>query len=105
MHNLDSWLCSWMVCVGDMERNRKVIREQKSNPLGSFLRPPSLAGWSSPLWAEWVEHPHPAAPRLTPPCLVLVLHSAGHVVNVYLFSISPLSILSCLFPGLFHDDG
>ncbi|EPQ14735.1 Dual oxidase 1 [Myotis brandtii] len=34
-----------------------------------------------------------------------VLHSAGHVVNVYLFSISPLSILSCLFPGLFHDDG
>ncbi|KAM8780804.1 dual oxidase 1 isoform 1-T2 [Rhynchonycteris naso] len=33
------------------------------------------------------------------------LHSAGHVVNVYLFSISPLSILSCLFPGLFYDDG
>ncbi|EDL80031.1 rCG26886, isoform CRA_a [Rattus norvegicus] len=35
----------------------------------------------------------------------LVLHSAGHVVNVYLFSISPLSVLSCLFPDLFHDDG
>ncbi|XP_047622415.1 dual oxidase 1 isoform X2 [Phacochoerus africanus] len=33
------------------------------------------------------------------------LHSAGHVVNVYLFSISPLSVLSCLFPGLFHDNG
>ncbi|PNI75089.1 DUOX1 isoform 5 [Pan troglodytes] len=33
------------------------------------------------------------------------LHSVGHVVNVYLFSISPLSVLSCLFPGLFHDDG
>ncbi|KAF4017493.1 hypothetical protein G4228_008987 [Cervus hanglu yarkandensis] len=30
---------------------------------------------------------------------------AGHVVNVYLFSISPLSVLSCLFPGLFHDNG
>ncbi|XP_054572254.1 dual oxidase 1 [Eptesicus fuscus] len=37
--------------------------------------------------------------------VLTVLHSAGHVVNVYLFSISPLSILSCLFPGLFHDDG
>ncbi|TKC33554.1 hypothetical protein EI555_021218 [Monodon monoceros] len=29
----------------------------------------------------------------------------GRVVNVYLFSISPLSILSCLLPGLFHDNG
>ncbi|XP_059558432.1 dual oxidase 1 isoform X1 [Myotis daubentonii] len=37
--------------------------------------------------------------------VLTVLHSAGHVVNVYLFSVSPLSILSCLFPGLFHDDG
>ncbi|XP_057577987.1 dual oxidase 1 isoform X2 [Hippopotamus amphibius kiboko] len=37
--------------------------------------------------------------------VLTVLHSAGHVVNVYLFSISPLSILSCLFPGLFHDNG
>ncbi|XP_066199658.1 dual oxidase 1 isoform X2 [Saccopteryx leptura] len=37
--------------------------------------------------------------------VLTVLHSAGHVVNVYLFSISPLSVLSCLFPGLFHDDG
>uniref|UniRef100_U3DM51 NAD(P)H oxidase (H2O2-forming) n=1 Tax=Callithrix jacchus TaxID=9483 RepID=U3DM51_CALJA len=37
--------------------------------------------------------------------VLTVLHSVGHVVNVYLFSISPLSILSCLFPGLFHDDG
>ncbi|XP_069316658.1 dual oxidase 1 [Eulemur rufifrons] len=37
--------------------------------------------------------------------VLTVLHSAGHVVNVFLFSISPLSVLSCLFPGLFHDDG
>ncbi|PNJ15576.1 DUOX1 isoform 2 [Pongo abelii] len=37
--------------------------------------------------------------------VLTVLHSVGHVVNVYLFSISPLSVLSCLFPGLFHDDG
>nr|Q8CIY2.1 RecName: Full=Dual oxidase 1; Flags: Precursor [Rattus norvegicus]AAN33120.1 dual oxidase 1 [Rattus norvegicus] len=37
--------------------------------------------------------------------ILTVLHSAGHVVNVYLFSISPLSVLSCLFPDLFHDDG
>ncbi|XP_075386791.1 dual oxidase 1 [Tenrec ecaudatus] len=37
--------------------------------------------------------------------ILAVLHSAGHVVNVYLFSISPLSVLSCLFPGLFRDDG
>uniref|UniRef100_H0V9S6 NAD(P)H oxidase (H2O2-forming) n=1 Tax=Cavia porcellus TaxID=10141 RepID=H0V9S6_CAVPO len=37
--------------------------------------------------------------------VLTVLHSAGHVVNVYLFSISPLSVLSCLFPGLFQDNG
>ncbi|XP_006831758.1 PREDICTED: dual oxidase 1 [Chrysochloris asiatica] len=37
--------------------------------------------------------------------ILTVLHSAGHVVNVYLFSISPLSVLSCLFPGFFHNDG
>ncbi|XP_070093396.1 dual oxidase 1 isoform X2 [Equus caballus] len=37
--------------------------------------------------------------------VLTVLHSAGHVVNVYLFSISPLSVLSCLFPGLFHNNG
>uniref|UniRef100_A0A8C2VLB6 NAD(P)H oxidase (H2O2-forming) n=1 Tax=Chinchilla lanigera TaxID=34839 RepID=A0A8C2VLB6_CHILA len=37
--------------------------------------------------------------------VLTVLHSAGHVVNVYLFSISPLSVLACLFPGLFRDDG
>ncbi|XP_060030545.1 dual oxidase 1 isoform X2 [Erinaceus europaeus] len=37
--------------------------------------------------------------------VLTVLHTAGHVVNVYLFSISPLSVLSCLFPGFFHDDG
>ncbi|XP_038606610.1 dual oxidase 1-like [Tachyglossus aculeatus] len=37
--------------------------------------------------------------------VLTVLHSAGHVVNVYLFSISPLSVLACLFPHLFHNDG
>ncbi|XP_064148088.1 dual oxidase 1 [Loxodonta africana] len=37
--------------------------------------------------------------------VLAVLHSVGHVVNVYLFSISPLSVLACLFPGLFRDDG
>nr|XP_002717948.2 dual oxidase 1 [Oryctolagus cuniculus] len=37
--------------------------------------------------------------------VLTVLHSAGHAVNVYLFSISPLSVLSCLFPGLFPNDG
>ncbi|XP_049990021.1 dual oxidase 1 isoform X2 [Alexandromys fortis] len=37
--------------------------------------------------------------------ILTVLHSAGHAVNVYLFSVSPLSVLSCLFPGLFHDNG
>uniref|UniRef100_F6YJA3 NAD(P)H oxidase (H2O2-forming) n=1 Tax=Monodelphis domestica TaxID=13616 RepID=F6YJA3_MONDO len=37
--------------------------------------------------------------------VLTVLHSMGHVVNVYLFSVSPLSVLSCLFPGYFQDDG
>uniref|UniRef100_A0A8C9ALZ4 NAD(P)H oxidase (H2O2-forming) n=1 Tax=Prolemur simus TaxID=1328070 RepID=A0A8C9ALZ4_PROSS len=37
--------------------------------------------------------------------VLTVLHSASHVMNVFLFSISPLSVLSCLFPALFHDDG
>ncbi|KAK1339018.1 hypothetical protein QTO34_019687 [Cnephaeus nilssonii] len=62
---------------------------------------------------SWPPHLPPPDTLLTPQnecteCAILqrlFLHSAGHVVNVYLFSISPLSILSCLFPGLFHDDG
>uniref|UniRef100_A0A7N4PVB5 NAD(P)H oxidase (H2O2-forming) n=1 Tax=Sarcophilus harrisii TaxID=9305 RepID=A0A7N4PVB5_SARHA len=37
--------------------------------------------------------------------VLTVLHAMGHVVNIYMFSISPLSVLSCLFPGLFWDDG
>lgn len=34
-----------------------------------------------------------------------VLHSAGHVVNVYIFSVSPLSLLACIFPSVFVNDG
>lgn len=34
-----------------------------------------------------------------------VLHSMGHAVNVYMFSITPLSTLSCIFPKVFRDDG
>ncbi|XP_051776570.1 dual oxidase 1 [Erpetoichthys calabaricus] len=34
-----------------------------------------------------------------------LLHTLGHVVNVYIFSVSPLSILSCLFPNVFFNDG
>ncbi|NXE46113.1 DUOX2 oxidase, partial [Casuarius casuarius] len=34
-----------------------------------------------------------------------VLHTAGHVVNVYIFSVIPLSVLSCLFSSVFMDDG
>ncbi|NXW90244.1 DUOX2 oxidase, partial [Alopecoenas beccarii] len=34
-----------------------------------------------------------------------VLHTAGHVVNVYIFSVTPLSVLSCLFSSVFTDDG
>ncbi|OWK09826.1 DUOX1 [Cervus elaphus hippelaphus] len=56
---------------------------------GSSPPPPPLAGCPSS------ESPPLLHPRVT----------AGHVVNVYLFSISPLSVLSCLFPGLFHDNG
>ncbi|XP_070279616.1 dual oxidase 2 [Myotis yumanensis] len=37
--------------------------------------------------------------------VLAVLHSAGHVVNVYIFSVSPLSMLACIFPGVFVDDG
>ncbi|XP_061855522.1 dual oxidase 2 isoform X2 [Colius striatus] len=34
-----------------------------------------------------------------------VLHTAGHIVNVYIFSITPLSVLSCLFSNVFTNDG
>ncbi|XP_053933873.1 dual oxidase 2 isoform X3 [Cuculus canorus] len=34
-----------------------------------------------------------------------VLHTAGHVVNVYIFSVTPLSVLSCLFSNVFMNDG
>ncbi|KAM4766255.1 dual oxidase 2 isoform 1-T1 [Cyanocitta cristata] len=34
-----------------------------------------------------------------------VLHTAGHVVNVYIFSVTPLSVLSCLFSSVFTNDG
>ncbi|NWX18100.1 DUOX2 oxidase, partial [Aegotheles bennettii] len=34
-----------------------------------------------------------------------VLHTAGHVVNVYIFSVMPLSVLSCLFSSVFTNDG
>ncbi|KAG7245490.1 hypothetical protein INR49_010941 [Caranx melampygus] len=34
-----------------------------------------------------------------------VVHSLGHVVNIYIFSISDLSILSCLFPKVLSNNG
>uniref|UniRef100_A0A8B9T2T4 NAD(P)H oxidase (H2O2-forming) n=1 Tax=Anas platyrhynchos TaxID=8839 RepID=A0A8B9T2T4_ANAPL len=34
-----------------------------------------------------------------------VLHTAGHIVNVYIFSVTPLSVLSCLFSSVFMNDG
>ncbi|NWT05500.1 DUOX2 oxidase, partial [Mionectes macconnelli] len=34
-----------------------------------------------------------------------VLHTAGHIVNVYIFSVTPLSVLSCLFSNVFTNDG
>uniref|UniRef100_A0A672S969 NAD(P)H oxidase (H2O2-forming) n=1 Tax=Sinocyclocheilus grahami TaxID=75366 RepID=A0A672S969_SINGR len=34
-----------------------------------------------------------------------VVHSLGHVVNVYIFCISDLSILACLFPRVFSNNG
>ncbi|XP_053317809.1 dual oxidase 2-like isoform X2 [Spea bombifrons] len=37
--------------------------------------------------------------------ILTILHAVGHLVNVYIFSITPLSILSCLFPTVFSDDG
>ncbi|XP_004709549.1 dual oxidase 2 [Echinops telfairi] len=37
--------------------------------------------------------------------VLAILHSAGHVVNVYIFSVSPLSLLACIFPIVFVNDG
>ncbi|XP_075883262.1 dual oxidase 1 [Nelusetta ayraudi] len=37
--------------------------------------------------------------------LLSVIHSLGHVVNVYVFSVSDLSILACLFPRVFFNNG
>lgn len=37
--------------------------------------------------------------------LTAVAHSLGHVVNIYIFSISDVSILSCLFPKLMINNG
>uniref|UniRef100_A0A3Q3BIC3 NAD(P)H oxidase (H2O2-forming) n=1 Tax=Kryptolebias marmoratus TaxID=37003 RepID=A0A3Q3BIC3_KRYMA len=34
-----------------------------------------------------------------------VVHSLGHVVNVYVFSVSDLGILSCLFPKVLANNG
>ncbi|KAJ8252397.1 hypothetical protein COCON_G00217090 [Conger conger] len=34
-----------------------------------------------------------------------VVHALGHAVNVYVFSVSDLSILACLFPRVFFNDG
>ncbi|XP_053175774.1 dual oxidase 1 [Scomber japonicus] len=37
--------------------------------------------------------------------ILAVVHSLGHVVNIYIFSISDLSILSCLFPKILANNG
>ncbi|KAG8505332.1 Dual oxidase 2, partial [Galemys pyrenaicus] len=37
--------------------------------------------------------------------VLAIVHSAGHLVNVYVFSVSPLSLLACLFPNTFVNDG
>ncbi|XP_068131700.1 dual oxidase 1-like isoform X2 [Hyperolius riggenbachi] len=37
--------------------------------------------------------------------ILTVLHSVGHAVNIYMFSNTPLSTLSCIFPKVFQDDG
>ncbi|XP_054988468.1 dual oxidase 2 [Sorex araneus] len=37
--------------------------------------------------------------------ILSILHSVGHVVNVYIFSVSPLSLLACVFPNIFVNDG
>ncbi|XP_022048601.1 dual oxidase 1 [Acanthochromis polyacanthus] len=37
--------------------------------------------------------------------ILSVVHALGHIVNLYIFSISDLSILSCLFPRVFVNNG
>ncbi|XP_031418173.2 dual oxidase 2 [Clupea harengus] len=37
--------------------------------------------------------------------ILTVVHSLGHVVNLYIFSISELSILACLFPQVLPNNG
>uniref|UniRef100_A0A6Q2YPV5 NAD(P)H oxidase (H2O2-forming) n=1 Tax=Esox lucius TaxID=8010 RepID=A0A6Q2YPV5_ESOLU len=37
--------------------------------------------------------------------LLSVVHSLGHVVNVYVFSVCDLSILACLFPNVLSNNG
>ncbi|XP_059917302.1 dual oxidase 1 [Gadus macrocephalus] len=37
--------------------------------------------------------------------LMSVIHSLGHVVNLYIFSISDLNILACLFPKVLPNNG
>ncbi|KAM9854893.1 dual oxidase 1 [Aulostomus maculatus] len=37
--------------------------------------------------------------------ILSIVHSLGHVVNIYIFSISDFSILSCLFPRVFINNG
>ncbi|KAM4619333.1 dual oxidase 1 [Polymixia lowei] len=37
--------------------------------------------------------------------VLTVVHSLGHVVNIYIFSISDLNILSCLFPKVLPNNG
>lgn len=37
--------------------------------------------------------------------ILAILHSAGHAVNIYTFSVSPLSLLACMFPSVFVNDG
>ncbi|XP_076863360.1 dual oxidase 1 isoform X2 [Brachyhypopomus gauderio] len=37
--------------------------------------------------------------------VLTVVHSLGHVVNIYIFCVSDLSILACLFPKVFSNNG
>ncbi|XP_021117341.1 dual oxidase 2 isoform X2 [Heterocephalus glaber] len=37
--------------------------------------------------------------------LLAILHSAAHMVNFYIFSVSPLNLLACVFPNVFVNDG
>ncbi|KAK3558395.1 hypothetical protein QTP86_017988, partial [Hemibagrus guttatus] len=37
--------------------------------------------------------------------ILTVTHSLGHLVNLYIFSVSELSILACMFPKVFSNNG